>query len=121
METNNQSPKYNPLKDGSFWTAFILGGGITIPYLMFQGMLFESPVLLSIIFLVSWTGWIIFKKGKKWSLIAGFFVAAVFTAIAFYPIIKIDEKKQQVEMKKAMEEWSKNFEEQRKIEAEKEK
>ena len=120
MEMNNQRQKYNPLKDGSFWVAFVLGGGITIPYYILQGMFLQPAILLNAVFLIGWIGWIIFKKGKKWSLIIGFLVAAVLTAISFYPINKIDENRRQVEMKDAMEEWRKNLEEM-KIEMETEK
>lgn len=121
METNNQEPKYNPFKDGNFWVAFFFGGGFAIPYLIFQGMFLQPPVLLSTVFLIGWTGWIIFKKGKKWSLIVGFLVATVLTAIAFYPINKIEENRRQSEMKESMEEWSKKLEEQIKLETEKQR
>lgn len=95
---NNQESRYNPFKDASFWVAFVLGGGVLIPYLIYKGMLFEPPVLLMIVFLIGWTGWIIFKKGKKWSLVVGFFVGLILSLIAFYPINKIEESRGRVEM-----------------------
>lgn len=105
-QTNyNVETKYNPLKDANFWVAFVLGGGPILFMLIGNGSAFESPVIINLVFLFAWTGWIIFKKGKKGSLLVGFIIAIIAAGISFYPVMKIDEAKREKEINQAMEKY----------------
>ncbi len=108
-DINNHQTKYNPLKDPSFWTVFVLGGGPIIFIMLAEGFTLTIPTILNIIFLISWEAWIIIKRGKKWSLVVGFIVAAAITGVAFFFAVKIDEKNHMKEREKMMEELRKKI------------
>ncbi|QQS59104.1 hypothetical protein IPN35_05995 [Candidatus Peregrinibacteria bacterium] len=112
MNTEKQHEKYNPLKDSSFWVAFFLSGVPFLPFLAPQGMLFDLAILICTLFLVTWTGWIIFKKGEKWSLIIGFCIAFIVAVASSYTIIKIKEHRNQVKMEEEMQELQEDIKEQ---------
>ncbi len=105
MEPHKQSEKYNPFQDASFWSAFLLGGGVSVPFMELNGLFFEPPAILNLIFLISWTGWIIFKKGKKGSLLIGFLFAIIVTAIFFPLMLKIEIRKMEAERREFIEEY----------------
>ncbi len=104
--------RYNPLKDASFWIAFVLSGGPAIFLLIGRGFIFETPVIASIIMLVIWEAWIIFKKGKKWSLIVGFFIAAVFAGVTLYVMTNNEMNNQTKQMDEARQKAMQQIQEQ---------
>lgn len=82
----NFETKYSPLKDGSFWTAFIVSlllGGQSFLILLTTGRIIPT-FYVGLVVLISWTGWIIYKKGKKGSLIVGFIIALILAVITFF-------------------------------------
>ena len=104
---NNFETKYNPFKDGSFWTALIVGlilGGQPILISITSGRV-HPTLIVSLVFLFSWTGWIIFKKGKKRSLVIGLVLAIVLAGISFYPAMKIEEKQRTKVFNESMEKY----------------
>ncbi|MEA2088300.1 MAG: hypothetical protein U9O55_00435 [Patescibacteria group bacterium] len=97
---NNFNKKYNPLKDLNFWVALVIGGAPILPYLIFKMIkydivwdLYKGVMPPFIIFLVVWVGWIIFKKGKKWSLPVGFIISATITFIVMGFTVYLEQKK----------------------------
>jgi len=119
---NNQSnnnvaleKRYNPLKDANFWVAFVLGGGPAIFLLIYKGFIFQSPVIINLVFLITWEAWIILKKGKKGSLVFGFFIAIIIAVVSFFPIREIENQRQ----KKQIEQAQENIKQQIQLELEK--
>lgn len=106
MVNNKQ---YNPFTDSSFWVAFVLGGGLTLPVLIFSNVPY-SYYLPQVAFLIGWVGWIVFKKGEKWSLVVGFLMGLLLAALSFYPTIKLEEHRVEKEKAKIQEEWDRELE-----------
>jgi|GEM_PF-4436970 len=97
---------YNPLKDANFWVAFVLGGGPVLLMLISKGFTFQAPIIVNLIFLIVWIGWIIFKKGRKWSLLIGFIIAAVAAVVSSYVIVKIETSREEREIDQTIEKYS---------------
>lgn len=107
---NNQNicsieTKYNPFKDANFWVAFVLGSGPILLIIISKGFILQAPFLLNIIFLVVWELWIIFKKGRKGSLLVGFIIAIIVAGISFFPAMKIEEQIQRIKSRKVLEKF----------------
>ncbi|MFA5953910.1 MAG: hypothetical protein WC817_00010 [Patescibacteria group bacterium] len=103
QNTQSINVGYNPLKDASFWVAFVMGGGPVLLMLIGSGFAVQTPIIINLVFLVAWVGWIIFKKGKKGSFLGGFIIAVVAAGISFIPVMKIEENRREKELNKAME------------------
>lgn len=103
--------KYKPSENPSFWVALLVAVVTPIISYIFQrqGKLFDPTVLLYIVFLFGWVGWVVFKKGKKWSLVQGLFFAILLTILLLYPLSKIEQKKLQEERAEALEEWRRSM------------
>lgn len=95
--------RYNPLKDANFWVAFVLGSGPVIFLLIYKGFIFQSPVIINLIFLITWEVWIILRKGRKGSLLLGFLIAAGIAIISFFPIREIENKRQEKQIEQVKE------------------
>jgi len=104
--------KYNSLKDDSFLTAFVVGGGPVILglilILILHSLKFPLEYILSIkeigskdlkkillpiiilnsFFLLVWLIFIFYKKGKKGSFLWGFVVSLILTS--FFTIMFLD-------------------------------
>ena len=108
----NLETKYNPFKDGSFWVALIIGlilSAQSIFILLSTGQI-HPTLIVSLVFLFSWVGWVIFKKGKKRSLIVGLIIAIVLAGISFIPAMKIGEKQRTKQLKESMEKYQQQME-----------
>ncbi|MCD4761985.1 hypothetical protein K8R32_03435 [bacterium] len=113
MESNqlnnniNPETKYNPFKDGSFWVALVIGLLLNAQsiFILFSTGQIHPTLIVGLVFLFSWVGWIIFKKGKKRSLVVGLIIAIILAGISFVPAIKIDEKQRKAQFEKSMEEY----------------
>lgn len=108
----NLETKYNPFKDGSFWVALIIGlilSTQSIFILLSTGSI-HPTLIVSLVFLFSWVGWIIFKKGKKRSLLIGLIIALVLAGISFVPVMKIGEKQRAKQLKESMEKYQQQME-----------
>ena len=114
-QTNNNinfEPKYNPFKDGSFWVALIIGlllSGQSIFILFTTGQI-HPGLIVSLVFLFAWVGWIIFKKGKKRSLVVGLIIAIILAGISFVPAMKIGEKQRAKQLEESMEKYKQQME-----------
>jgi len=80
---DNNEIKYNPLKDSSFWIAFIFSGGLLAPVLFFSGVFNSFRMIMMITPLIVWETWIIFKKGKKGSLVVGLLISLLVVVVLF--------------------------------------
>jgi hypothetical protein len=112
MNNNFSEKKYNAFKDSNFWAAliisliFISAQSILISVLTMSFHLVLLPGLMSMII---WVNWIIFKKGKKWSLIVGFLIALVFGIIEIFISAKIESKRMDARIEKFMGEYRKRL------------
>jgi len=107
----NFETKYNPFKDGSFWAALIISlvlSAQSIILTIAEGA-FQPTLLVGIVLLITWTGWIIYKKGKKGSLFIGFVIAIILAGFSYIPAMKIEEKQRKAQFEKAMEEYRQNM------------
>lgn len=76
---------YNPFKDPSFWSAVVLGGVFGIIRSILVGA-DPSAQILSLVFMLSWVFWVVFRKGRNGSLLFGFLFAIVVSAVFYLPI-----------------------------------
>jgi len=80
--------KYNPLKDPNFWIVFVLVGIASIVYLFSIGI--HTVSVTTLMLFLTWEGWIIFKKGKKGSLLIGFLIGILVAAATMFIGIQIE-------------------------------
>ena len=118
ISNNLPEEKYNAFKDGNFWVALIISLLLNAqPILIsFLTMSFHSTLIPGLFFAIAWVGWVIFKKGKKWSLIVGFLFALVFCIIGFVISSQIENKRMEASMEKSLE----KFRQERELELQKE-
>ncbi len=104
---NNFEEKYNPFKDGSFWTASIIGlflSAQSIWFTILSGKI-QPTLIVGVVLIFSWTGWIIYKKGKKKSLIVGFIIALILAGLSFIPVMKMEERNRKARFEKGIEKY----------------
>lgn len=92
IDKNNK--KYFPFRDPNFWVAFFFSGGISIFNLIRTKTISDPVVIVSIVFMASWEAWVVYKKGRKGSLIVGLFIAIFMGWITILSLGKIEEKMQ---------------------------
>lgn len=111
MNNNLPAGKYNALKDGSFWVALVIGLILNAQSILISiSTMSIHPALLPGIFLIiAWVGWIVFMKGKKWSLVVGFLIALIVYGIGSFISVQIDSKKTDVRIEKSREELRKQM------------
>jgi hypothetical protein len=87
-ENNNSVNVYdekNIINKSTFWTSFILGIMVLlIMFFMTAISWFSGFATSGFVFLFSWVGWVLYKKGRKWSLLVGFLIALTLMFISLF-------------------------------------
>jgi hypothetical protein len=111
MKNKEETTKYNPFYDPNFWIAFTLGGGWSSLQLVSRGFFIPSIIIPNLTFFLSWVAWIIYKKGRKGSLLVGFLIAITITSVVFFATIQHEQQQFEEERMEAVEaELEKNYE-----------
>lgn len=112
-QTDNSfsTEKYNAFKDGNFWVALVIGLILSAQSILISisTMSFHPALLLGLFLTIAWVSWVVFKKGRKWSLIVGFFIALVFGGIGMFISTQIESKRMDARLEKSMEEYRKQM------------
>lgn len=81
--------KYSPLEDKNFWLALALGNvPLALSYIV-GGIPLLFTLGLNVIFLATWVGWVIYKKGRKNSLFIGLIISSLFLMLIIFALNSI--------------------------------
>lgn len=108
MNSNFSEEKYNAFKDGSFWVALVISFLINIKAILIsiESASFHPSLIPGLAVALVWIGWIIFKKGKKGSLVVGFLLGLVLGAILMFTVVgPMIDRQASEQRQKAMEEY----------------